>query len=134
MQSALQGELERYLDCFSVPYTHYPKYEEDCKFLLSLLPTWLDIDDDEIFQQIMDGIPADLPKTKRIAMGKAKIKEMFRYDKTYPRWEQEPEWPIVNGKPLVFSHQQKVKGDDFHFCYFFYNPDTKEETVVEQFG
>lgn len=133
LRSKLQLCLMSFLDNFGVKYTPYAKYGEEVDFLLDIQPSWLFVLDDTL-DSIVYEIPADLPKTKRIAMGKAKIKEMFHYDKTYPRWVQEPEWPIVNGKPLVFSHQQKAKGDDFHFCYYFYNPDTKEETIVEQFG
>ena len=134
IQNMLQEVLTAYLDDNNIKYNLYPKYAEEYIFLLSIQPSWLDIDDDFIFQQIMQEIPQDLPKTQRIKMGKEKIKAMFKYDKTYPRWIQDPEWPIVNGKPLVFSHQERVKGDDFHTLYYFYDEDTKEVTVIEQFS
>ena len=101
---------------------------------MKIQPDWLDVLDDSILQPIIDSIPAGLSKTKRIVMGKEKIRAMFRYDKTYPRWVQSPEWPIVDGKPLVFSHQEKVNGTDMFTKYYFYDPDTKKETVIEQFS
>ena len=87
-----------------------------------------------LLKPLIESIPKDLSKTKRVAMGKEKIRALFRYDKSYPRWIQGAEWPIVNGKPLVFSHQERIKGDDWHVLYYFYDPDTKEQTVVEQFS
>lgn len=64
-----------------------------------------------LLKPLIESIPKDLSKTKRVAMGKEKIRALFRYDKSYPRWIQGAEWPIVNGKPLVFSHQERIKGD-----------------------
>ncbi len=96
--------------------------------------TWLDINNDDVFQKVIEEIPNNLSKTQQIKFGKEKVKALFKYDKTYPRWVQSPEWPIVNGKPLVFSHQEKVKGDDCHTYYYFYDEQTKEQTIVEQFG
>ncbi len=133
-KASLQGELMRFLDEYHVSYTPYEKYKEDASFLLEIQPSWVDILDDKLLEDVMNSIPKNLSKTKRIEMGKARIKELFRYDNTYPRWVQEAEWPIVNGKPLVFSHREHVKGDDYHFLYHFYDPDTKEETIVEQFS
>lgn len=132
-RSALQGELTRLLDDYGISYVEYPKYHEDSIFLIQIQPSWVDTQDDSILQPIIDSIPKDLSKTKRIAMGKEKIKAMFKYDKTYPRWVQGAEWPIVNGKPLVFSHQEKAKGGDIRTYYYFYDENTKEQTVIEQF-
>ncbi len=135
MRSVLQDVLSAFLDNFKISYTKYPKYAEDYSFLLDIQPSWIGVvTDDKLLEDVMHSIPKNLSKTKRIEMGKAKIKELFKYDKTYPRWIQGAEWPIVNGKPLVFSHRERVKGDDYHYLYHFYDPDTKEETIVEQFS
>ena len=100
---------------------------------MDIQPSWVYCLDDGIFRQIMDEIPQALSKTKRIAMGKEKIKALFKYDKTYPRWVQEAEWSIVNDKSLIFSHQKKAKGGEIRTYYYFYDEDTKEEKVIEQF-
>ena len=127
-------EIRRWLDWFHISYrNNYTKYADDYSYILAIQPSWLDITDDQgIFDKILAERPKELSKTKQIAWGKAKLKELFKYDKTYPRWVQDPEWPIVNGKPLVFSHQSKEKKDDARVYYYFYDPDTKEQTVVEQ--
>mgnify|MGYP001623094237 CR=1 FL=1 len=132
-RSSIQGELVRLLEDYNISYHIYSKYKEEYRFLLQIQPDYIDCQDDSILQPIIDSIPKDLSKTKRIAMGKEKVKALFKYDKTYPRWVQGAEWPIVNGKPLVFSHQKKAKGGDIRTYYYFYDPDTKEQTVVEQF-
>ena len=130
---SLQEILCGLLNEKNIPYQLFEGYISDYRYLLAVQPSWLDIIDDQgIFDKIIAEAPADVSKTKRIACGKARLKELFRYDKTYPRWVQSPEWPIVNGKPLVFSHQSKEKKDDERVFYYFYDPDTKEETVVEQ--
>lgn len=133
MRRSLQEVLCAFLDNNHILYEIYQNYSKDLSFLLDIQPDWLGVLDDNILQPIIDSIPKDLSKTKRIAMGKEKIKAMFKYDKTYPRWVQSPEWPIVNGKPLVFSHQEKAKGGDIRTYYYFYDPDTQEQTIVEQF-
>ena len=132
-RSGVQRLLVGFLDFYNISYNLYTKYQEDYDFLLDIQPDYIDCQDDSILQPIIDSIPKDLSKTKRIAMGKEKVKALFKYDKTYPRWVQGVEWPIVNGKPLVFSHQKKAKGGDIRTYYYFYDPDTKEQTVVEQF-
>lgn len=126
--------LVKLLQDNKVDFTPIVRYEQDYNFLLSIQPSWLDINNDDVFQKVIEEIPNNLSKTQQIKLGKEKVKTLFKYDKTYPRWVQSPEWPIVNGKPLVFSHQKKVKGDDCHTYYYFYDEKTKEQTIVEQFG
>lgn len=84
----IQANLTTLLKEYNISYQAYPKYEEEYVFLLDIQPSWVDCFDDSIFRQIMDEIPQELYKTKRIALGKEKIKALFKYDKTYPRWVQ----------------------------------------------
>ena len=127
-------DLKLFLDYNHIVYDRSnQKYQDDYSYILDIQPSWLDIEDDQgIFDKIIAECPKDLSKTKRVAWGKARIKELFKYDKTYPRWIQDPEWPIVNGKPLVFSHQKKAGKNDERVYYYFYDPDTKKETVITQ--
>ncbi len=125
--------LRTFLSYNNIPFNEYTKYDEDYAFLLEIQPCWLDITDDQgIFDKIIAEVPKDLSKTKRIQWGKNKLKELFKYDKTYPRWIQDPEWPIVDGKPLVFAHQQKAGKDDERTYYCFYDPETGTQTIITQ--
>jgi hypothetical protein len=58
---------------------------------------------------------------------------MFKYDSKPPKWIQDPEWPIIDGKPFVFKSQTKDRKNDERVFYTFYNPETKEERVIIQF-
>lgn len=132
-RAGIQGELMRFLDEYSIGYNAYSKYKEDYGFLIDIQPSWAFTNDDSILQTIIESIPKELSQTQRIKIGKEKVRALFKYDKSYPRWVQGAEWPIVNGKPLVFSHQEKAKGGDIRTYYYFYDEDTKEQTVIEQF-
>jgi len=110
-------------------------YTDRYMFLVDIQPSWLDIDDqDFLVNEVIGKIPSDMKtKSQRIKWCKNKIKECFRYDKTPPRWIQSPEWPIVDGKPLVFKRQSKEKSGDEQVDFYFYDPETKQEIVISQF-
>ena len=60
------------------------------------------------------------------------------WDKKYPRWVQEAEWPIVpSGKPMRFLEQKKAKGKAYAETmlthYVFEDVDTGEQRVIDQF-
>ncbi len=128
----IQGTLSQLLDKENVSYKKYQKYSDDYDMLISMQPSWLQVNDQSIIDKLLTNLPQGLTKAKQIAWGKQKLKEMFRYDKTYPRWIQGAEWPIKNGQPLVFSHQKKLAKDDERVLYYFYDPQTKEEEIVQQ--
>lgn len=132
-QLAVWGEIRRFLSRYNYAFTPTPYYENRYNFLLDIQPNWLDIlDEDFLNEKIISKAPEGLTKTKRIAWCKAHIKELFRYEKSWPRWIQSPEWPILNGKPLVFKKQIKNRKDTERTDFVFYNPDTGEEHVVTQ--
>ena len=91
------------------------------------------IEDDEILNKYINEAPEGLKKTEKKKWIKNRVKQDFKYDKTPPRWVQDPEWPIVDGSPLVFKKQSKMTLEDERVFYTFYHPETKEETVVIQF-
>ena len=132
-RAGIQGYLILFLDDLHIEYNKYEKYDDDYKFLLKIQPDWIDCNNNSILQKVIDSIPKELSQTQRIKIGKEKVRALFKYDKTYPRWIQNPEWPIVNDKPLVFSRQEKAKDGDIRTYYYFYDEDTKEQMVIEQF-
>ena len=105
---------------------------EKYECLLKMLPTWLDVRDEDFLLAIYDSTPSDTSKTEKLKHCKNKVKELFKYDIKPPRWIQSPEWPIVNGKPLVFKGQSKEREYDERVYFYFYDSDTSEETVVTQ--
>lgn len=101
-RSGVQRLLVGFLDFYNISYNLYTKYQEDYDFLLDIQPSWVDCQDDSILQPIIDSIPKDLSKTKRIAMGKEKVKALFKYDKTYPRFL----YPAGIGSGVADSQRQ----------------------------
>ena len=127
-------DINDWLKHYNISVEPYMKYEDDHILILKIQPSWLDcVDDQGIFYKLIAEMPKDISHSKQIQWGKARIKELFRYDKSYPRWIQSPEWPIEDGKPLVFSHQSRVAKDDIRVHYHFYNPETGKEVIIEQF-
>jgi len=127
--------VRKYIMRNHMPFKFGTFYTDRLMFLMDIQPSWLDIDDEEFLKnEIINKIPVDIAtKKERINWCRNKIKECFRYDKSPPRWIQNAEWPIVNGKPLVFKRQSKERPDDEQVDFYFYDPDTKQETVVTQF-
>ena len=128
----LQIHLMRFLDTYRINYSVYEKYKEVYYFLLNILPDWVECDDESILEKVVNSIPNDLPKTKRISIGKEKVLELFKYDESFPRFILGAKWPIVNGKPLVFSHQENVNGDKWNVVYYFYDPETNKQKVIKK--
>lgn len=102
LRDRVQEILCVFLDNQQISYKRYPLYMEEYRFLLQIQPDYIDCQDDSILQPIIDSIPKDLSKTKRIAMGKEKVKALFKYDKTYPRFL----YPAGIGSGVADSQRQ----------------------------
>jgi len=129
----LHGFFKEFLEINKYRHTPTETYLERFTFLLKIQPDWIDITDEAFLEErIISKAPADLSEDRKIKWCKERIKELFKYDSKPPRWVQEAEWPVVDGKPLVFREQSKEKDGDERVCFHFYDPDTKRETVVIQ--
>ena len=130
-------ELFRLVLCYfarrKIELKIFNKDRERYGLLVKMQPDWLSIQDEDFLLDIYNSAPEAFSKAKKLSYCKEKINELFKYDKKPPEWEQNPEWPIINGKPLVFSHQEMREGHGDHVFYCFYNPETKQETVIEQY-
>lgn len=97
------------------------------ELMLKAQPKWICVRDENFLHELERNCPTE---SNRFKWYKQKYLELFRYERTPPEWVQSPEWPIVNGQPLVFK-QQKEDGELVQ--YLFYQPQTLEETIVEQY-
>lgn len=135
-QLIIFGEIKRFLLRYDYSFTPTKFYEERASFILDIQPSWLDIlDEDFLEEKIISKVPNGLTKAKRITWCKERLKEMFLYDNKPPRWIQSAEWPIVNGKPLVFREQKRSKIETEHderVDYVFYDSNTNEEKIITQ--
>lgn len=113
-----------------IPETEYNDDVKEYLFLRSLLPSYVEIENIELLQEIYSEAPAEYSKGKKLSWCKNRVREMFTYDNVPPEWYQEPEWPWNNGTPMVFSHQEtSTEGIE---RYFFYDKITKEQVIIEQ--
>lgn len=68
---------------------------------------------------------------KFVNMAKQELRALFHLiPRKYPRWAQEPEWPMGEKTPMEFCSQTR-EGECIRFI--FRDVDTKETKVIEQF-
>ena len=84
---------------------------------------------DEMLSKIVMEAPEDLSTTKKVALIKSRIKELFPGKRPY--WIQSAEWPVYNGKPMLYI-ERKHDGDLYQ--YIFEDFETGQRRVVEQFA
>ena len=137
-RSLIHSMIVTYLEIHNIAVIPTEKYSEEFRFLLSVQPQYLyscNGREEECIDEIIQSMPDGLSKTKKIQYCKEKIKELFRWEKSRPQWLQNCEWPFAsNGKPMVFKEQKKKKEGDFlKYFYYFYDPETGETAVVEQY-
>lgn len=114
---------------------------EDAKLyrLINVIqPDWLrpeefdNLLDEDFLINIVFSAPENLSEELKEQWCKNRLLELFKFDSKPPEWLLFPQWPIVDGKPLVFDRQENDKNNDSRVLYHFYNSETKEKTVIEQ--
>ena len=108
-------------------------FNEDEKYIIlinKIQPKYVDIKDPKFWNGILDKCPSFPTKKEKIAYLKKYVQELFKYDTFTPKWIQPPEWPIENNKPLMFVKQEEIEDG---FKYTFFNEETKNIKIVEQF-
>ena len=99
----------------------------------------VEVEEAGIIEDILNSVPETLSESKRIKEVKSRIKKTFHVSGiVYPRWVQEAEWPVsASGKPMRFVKQKRKKGKEYenmlYTLFYFVDPDTGEERIVEQF-
>lgn len=132
--SLIHEWLVMFLDRYNYPNKPTKIYQDAVNTRIALVPDWVDLSDDFLEKEILSKLPENISKKQKIKLCREKIKDIFRYDTSPPRWIQDPEWPIKNDKPLVFKKQSKEKKEDERVYYYFYDPETGEtETVIQSY-
>lgn len=133
--SGLYTMAKKYLLRNKIEFKPNAFYNNRYDFLLKMQPDWLDLDynNEKFLIDLANSAPKGLSEEQKIKWCREKLKEYFKYDNSPPRWIQSPEWPIINGKPLVFKGQSGDRKESELVKFFFYDPKTGEETVVEQY-
>ena len=109
-------------------------------FMLDACPESVDGPEvQQVIEDLLEALPADLSKAKRVKLFKERVKEVFPTDAgKWPRWVQGGEWPLgANGKPMRFLDQKRKKGKEYanmlYTQYFFEDVDTGEQRIIDQF-
>jgi hypothetical protein len=130
-----EGIIEDFLNKAEVSFTAARRFSNMYRLLLSSLPNYLDPPMDFLVEHVIpaeEGL-SDATKNKII---KERLKAQFRFVSKPPSWIQDPEWPIRNGKPLVFLDQIAIDAPElFHdggAAFLFYDTtDGSFETVAQ---
>ncbi len=107
-------------------------YDEERTFYMNAIGDYIGGPEvEDCIYAVMQSFPRSLGKTKRLKEAKAALKMLFHIEGTkFPRWVQEPEWPMGTKSPMLFI-SQKRKGECVQF--FFRDIDTDETRIVEQY-
>lgn len=87
---------------------------------------------ENIIGKLLQDIPLEYSFSKQKQLVKERIKKAFYIEgNKYPRWIQDPEWPVSNGKPMKYVATTKVNREFVQ--HHFIDVDTGEERIVNDF-
>ena len=106
-------------------------YDEEKKFYQTAVGEYIGGEEVEAYiGALLENFPRAMGKTKRKTGAKAAIREAFHLKGSkYPRWAQEPEWPMGKKAPMEYIAQKRT-GDLVR--YTFKDVDTGEMRIIEQ--
>jgi hypothetical protein len=128
-----QGALEEFLKRKGVAVSPTDTYSDFYDLVLDSQPGWLDVRPKYVKERLMPEAGNRSGVELRQWLRERLLKE-FRFASQPPEWIQSPEWPVVNGKPLVFLGQLEVEHyfHDEAAVFVFHDPDTGEcQTVIQ---
>ena len=110
--------------------------KDDFELCMDACPQYIggvEIAEANIIGALLATIPKTLSKASRKKEAKQKILEAFHIEgRKYPRWVQEPEWPVYNGKPMKFIRTEKVNSE-FSIHHFIDVESGFERSVEDAF-
>ncbi|WP_434982743.1 hypothetical protein [Xanthomonas arboricola] len=120
----VQKLLCSFLKKHEVAHVCSEKYSELLELTLKAQPKWLDLPS-WYFSLAIEG-QGDSNGKELVRILKDKIAQDFRFLKSAPKWLQGPDWPIVEGRPLVFVGQIDIGSlrHDTAQLYIFYDDHT----------
>lgn len=110
------------------------------KFVLEACPEHIGGQEvEDLLERILESLPANFSKTKRIKIYKEQLKLLFHLEPNkYPRWVQGAEWPMgEDDVPMKFISQKRKRGkayeNMFYTEFLFEDVKTGKQRAVEQF-
>lgn len=84
-----------------------------------------------IIDRIVSEVDESWSRAKKVKYIRERVREIFHLDKgKYPRWIQEPEWPVMNGRPMQYVGTETVRKGEW-LRHRFVDPVTGEERTVD---
>jgi hypothetical protein len=86
------------------------KYNDEYSLVINTTPDYIDGKDVRPFiEKIISDTEDIRPKSARVKMIKKQIYESFHLADQVkkPRWIQDPEWPLMGGRPMLFVSQKR---------------------------
>lgn len=131
-----EGIIENFLTKAEVSFQSVQRFGNAYSLILKSVPAYVDPPMEFMTEKILphDSSLSDAQKKKLI---KERIAQYFKSADKPPKWIQNPDWPIRDGKPLIFIGQIAINAPDlFHdrgAAYLFYDPDQGEYETLTQF-
>lgn len=131
-----EGIIEHFLQKAEVSFHPAKRFGSLYSLILKAVPEHLDPPMEFMIGKV---VPSDsnLSDTQKKKLIKERLKEYFKCVDKPPKWIQSPDWPIREGKPLVFVGQLSIDAPElFHdkgAAYLFYDPAKGEFETVAQF-
>jgi len=134
VRSGFATTIMHYLDTRKINYSLDNKDIKTYRELSKYLPAWLDFDDCDIIHNVINSIEENQSQTNKRKEIRDMLLSIFKYEKRPPRWLQNPEWPIVDGKPALFISQDGDPNDLTKdvITYFFSDVASNEKIIVVQ--
>jgi hypothetical protein len=122
-----QGAMEEFLERKGIAVQSTDAYAKFYDLILTAQPRWLDVDARFVKERLMPEAGGRSGEELRHWLAQRLLQE-FRFVTAPPHWIQNPEWPIENGRPLVFLGQLPVAGyfHDEAAVYVFHDQTTGE--------
>jgi hypothetical protein len=133
-RNELQDALTEWLARRGVEHTPADSFGVMVSLVLETQPKWADGSMDRELLAALQRDAGDRTGGALQTWVRGRLKELFRYASQPPEWIQSPEWPIRDGRPLVFLEQLAVEGyfHDEAAAYVFHDPETGEcETLLQ---
>ncbi|HZZ79527.1 MAG TPA: hypothetical protein VFE62_13480 [Gemmataceae bacterium] len=131
-----EGIIENFLRQAEVSFQAVKRFGSLHRLILAALPAYLDPPMEFLVEKI---VPADdaMSETQKKKVIKERLKEYFKCAEKPPKWIQNADWPIRDGKPLFFVGQLAINASElFHdkgAVYVFFDPAKGSFETVAQF-
>lgn len=132
-----QGLIQLFLTKKDISFAVYKVYEERYSLILETQPKYIDADLVFVEKYILPAAEGLKVKAEIKQAIKERFKALFRYHTKPPRWIQNAQWIIKEGKPLFFLRQFEIKDCQLFrengFAYLFVNEENGAIETVSQF-